>query len=105
MYTDQLDDDIERLEERVRTLEAALRRVKHELLIPAAEYVPAIPAVWDIIDAALVRTAPAETSGLITDWGRGAGLSWGPVLQALKLLENWRVALQNKSTSANAGEK
>jgi hypothetical protein len=79
MYTDQLDDDIERLEERVRTLEAALRRVKHELLIPAAEYVPAIPAVWDIIDAALVRTAPAETSGLITE--------------------------QNKATSANAGEK
>ena len=79
MYTDQLDDDIERLEERVRTLEAALRRVKHELLIPAAEYVPAIPAVWDIIDAALVRTAPAETSGLITE--------------------------QNKPTSANAGEK
>ena len=79
MYTDQLDDDIERLEERVRTLEAALRRVKHELLIPAAEYVPAIPAVWDIIDAALVRTAPAETSGLITE--------------------------QNKATSVNAGEK
>ena len=79
MYTDQLDDDIERLEERVRTLEAAPRRVKHELLIPAAEYVPAIPAVWDIIDAALVRTAPAETSGLITE--------------------------QNKATSANAGEK
>ena len=79
MYTDQLDDDIERLEERVRTLEAALRRVKHELLIPAAEYVPAIPAAWDTIDAALVRTAPAETSGLITE--------------------------QNKSTSANAGEK
>jgi len=32
MYTDQLDDDIERLEERVRTLEAALRRVKNQYL-------------------------------------------------------------------------
>lgn len=36
-------------------LMATLRRVKTELTIPAAEYVPAIPAVWDIIDAALAK--------------------------------------------------
>lgn len=53
MYTDQLEDEIERRDQRIAKLEAALRRVKQELMIPAAEYVPAIPAVWGIIDAAL----------------------------------------------------
>lgn len=37
---------------------AALNQVKHELLIPAAEYVPAIPACWEIIDAALAASTP-----------------------------------------------
>jgi hypothetical protein len=55
MYTDQLEDDIDRLEDRVRKLEGALRRVKQELMIPAAEYVPAIVDVWGIIDAALAQ--------------------------------------------------
>jgi hypothetical protein len=36
-------------------LREALERVKQELIIPAAEYVPAIPACWDIIDAALAK--------------------------------------------------
>jgi len=36
----------------------ALKQVKHELLIPAAEYVPAIPACWEIIDAALAASTP-----------------------------------------------
>lgn len=36
-----------------------LRRVKVELTIPAAEYVPAIPAAWDIIDGALARASRA----------------------------------------------
>ncbi len=50
---------------RIEALEAALRRVKQELTIPAAEYVPAIPAVWEIIDAALERpTAPGMGGGL-----------------------------------------
>jgi len=30
--------------------------VKQTLLIPAAEYVPAIPDAWGIIDEALIRT-------------------------------------------------
>jgi hypothetical protein len=37
----------------IKALRASLGEIKHELLIPAAEYVPAIPAVWDIIDKAL----------------------------------------------------
>lgn len=31
----------------------ALEAIKRELTIPAAEHVPAIPAVWTIIDAAI----------------------------------------------------
>lgn len=37
----------------IRELRSALERVKEELTIPAAEYVPAIPDCWNIIDAAL----------------------------------------------------
>lgn len=43
---------------RTAELENALRLVKHELMIPAAEYVPAIPAVWDIIENVLRGDAP-----------------------------------------------
>lgn len=38
---------------RVQRLERALRQVMAELTIPAAEYVPAIPAAWAIIEGAL----------------------------------------------------
>jgi hypothetical protein len=34
-------------------LRVALRSVKHMLIIPAAEYVPAIPDCWEVIDRAL----------------------------------------------------
>lgn len=36
-------------------LRSALLAVRRELTIPAAEYVPAIPAAWAIIDAALSK--------------------------------------------------
>jgi asparagine synthetase B (glutamine-hydrolysing) len=38
----------------------ALRLIKHELTIPAAEYVPAIPAVVDIITSALDKFNKAK---------------------------------------------
>lgn len=37
----------------IERLRAALRRVETELTIPAAEFVPAIPACWAIIAEAL----------------------------------------------------
>lgn len=43
---------------RERMLANALRRIKAELTIPAAEYVPAIPACWTIVDEALATLAP-----------------------------------------------
>lgn len=43
-------------DEAVTMLRKALADVKHTLLIPAAEYVPAIPDAWSIIDEALART-------------------------------------------------
>lgn len=70
---------------------AALKRVKHELLIPAAEYVPAIPACWEIIDAALASSSTVsemddvqvhhivrracENAGSIAAWARSRGLT------------------------------
>lgn len=39
----------------VADLLEALRLLKEELTIPAAEYVPAIPACWDIIGAAIAK--------------------------------------------------
>lgn len=53
-------EQLDWLHDRVKILETALRRVKQELTIPAAEYVPAIPACWDIIDAALTKTEVSE---------------------------------------------
>ena len=38
---------------RMQCLESALREVLSELTVPAAEYVPAIPAAWAIIERAL----------------------------------------------------
>lgn len=43
----------------VTDLLMTLQKVRRELIIPAAEYVPAIPAVWEIIDTA-VEKAVAE---------------------------------------------
>jgi hypothetical protein len=43
---------------RAEALEAALRRVLHTLTIPAAEYVPAIPDAWAIIEDALKGGQP-----------------------------------------------
>jgi allophanate hydrolase subunit 1 len=42
----------------IADLVKALERVSQELTIPAAEYVPAIPACFDIIDAALAGAKP-----------------------------------------------
>lgn len=47
------------LTKRVETLTQALRSAKRELTIPAAEYVPAIPVVWEILDRALATTPEA----------------------------------------------
>lgn len=38
----------------------ALLAVRRELTIPAAEYVPAIPAAWAIIDAAIQSASPPQ---------------------------------------------
>lgn len=38
---------------RIEKLEAALKRIKYELSVPAAEYVPAIRDVFGIVDEAL----------------------------------------------------
>jgi hypothetical protein len=43
-------------DEAIALLRRALSNVKQTLLIPAAEYVPAIPDAWDIIDDAMNRT-------------------------------------------------
>lgn len=42
--------------DRLARLERALADVKRVLTVPAAEYVPAIPDAWGIIDAALADT-------------------------------------------------
>ncbi len=55
MYTDQLEDDIERLEARVRKLEAVIKHIRQTLCVPAAEYVPAIRDCFDIIEEALAQ--------------------------------------------------
>lgn len=55
-HSDYIDELVERIDE----LKSALRSIKRELTIPAAEYVPAIPVVWRIIDAAL-NPAPTST--------------------------------------------
>lgn len=44
-------------EEAIALLRQALSDVKRTLTIPAAEYVPAIPDAWTLIDAALAKTA------------------------------------------------
>lgn len=41
--------------ETITELLMTLQKVRRELLIPAAEYVPAIPAVWEIIDTAVEK--------------------------------------------------
>lgn len=48
-------------EEVIRRLRLALKDAKRELLIPAAELVPAIPAVWEIIDEALAEAQGWES--------------------------------------------
>ena len=48
-----LQSDLHAAREREAGLREALERVKAALLIPAAEYVPAIPDAWEIIDRAL----------------------------------------------------
>ena len=49
--------------ERSEILERALRDVNQVLIVPAAEYVPAIPDAWNVIDRALrcAGLAPVKT--------------------------------------------
>jgi len=49
-------------------LAEALERVKRMLIIPAAEYVPTIPEVWDVIDAALAA-AKGQQPALVRSFG------------------------------------
>lgn len=66
-------------------LVAALRKVNEILTVPAAEYVPAIPDAWAVIDAALkaVSASPVgEGGGDMSDpvecgWCGGCGLLAG----------------------------
>lgn len=44
-------------EEMIAMLRQALKDVKHTLTIPAAEFVPAIPDAWSIIDDALGKSS------------------------------------------------
>lgn len=42
-----------RMRERIEALTKALRDVEDTLTVPAAEFVPAIPDAWDIIEQAI----------------------------------------------------
>jgi hypothetical protein len=50
-------------EREVERLREALNRVSATLQVPAAEYVPAIPDAWEIIDAALGEAKPNPQQG------------------------------------------
>lgn len=49
------DDEAAKLIAAAPDLLEAMKRVQQELTIPAAEYVPAIPACWEIINDAIAK--------------------------------------------------
>ncbi len=50
---DEVEGRLMRVTQQSNRYLAALKKIDIELTIPAAEYVPAIPAVWEIIKKAI----------------------------------------------------
>ena len=63
-------------------IEAALKRTNAELTVPAAEYVPAIPAAWKHLEAALAALAQARID-FRGEADRGYAAGWNASRAAL----------------------
>ena len=48
----------------------ALRKIKHTLLVPAAEYVPAIPDAVDLVERAVPLTRSSDAQPRVCPVGR-----------------------------------